>query len=87
MIILNRIKCLNCEEVLTSEHVHDYNPCQCGDVAVDGGLDYLKRVGTNYLDKSIEIPDELWSELVELLVEPNRESLEALLIRLEEERG
>lgn len=46
-IIRNAIQCLKCSEVIVSKHVHDFKWCKCGSVAVDGGLDYCKRVGDN----------------------------------------
>lgn len=44
-IIVNRIKCLKCGDIITSESVHDYKSCFCGACAVDGGKEYLKRCG------------------------------------------
>ena len=44
-IIQNKIKCLKCEEEIESLHRHDFLGCICGAVAVDGGKDYLRRVG------------------------------------------
>lgn len=43
---VNRIRCNHCLDVVESVHVHDFRRCQCGRVAVDGGLDYLKRCFT-----------------------------------------
>lgn len=44
-IILNRIQCKYCKDVLTSHHRHDYVTCSCSiePVSVDGGRAYLKR--------------------------------------------
>ena len=42
-IILNRIQCNACLEIITSYHRHDYRTCKCGLVSVDGGRAYLKR--------------------------------------------
>ena len=44
-IILNRIQCKFCKDVLTSHHRHDYVTCSCSiePVSVDGGRAYLKR--------------------------------------------
>jgi len=44
-ILTNSITCLVCGEVLFSEFTHDFNYCFCGKVAIDGGKEYLKRVG------------------------------------------
>ena len=41
-IIRNRIKCKKCGEIIESTSRHDF---KCGAVAVDGGKDYLRRVG------------------------------------------
>lgn len=42
-IIRNIIRCKHCGDVIESKHRHDYVQCGCGRVAVDGGLDYLRR--------------------------------------------
>jgi len=43
MIKSNKAKCLICGEVVESKYRHDYVECECGNLAVDGGKDYLKR--------------------------------------------
>ena len=40
-----RIRCKNCGEIIESKSVHDFKFCKCEAVAVDGGHDYLRRVG------------------------------------------
>lgn len=42
-IIINKIKCKICGDVIESKSVHDYKKCSCGRVSVDGGHEYLKR--------------------------------------------
>ncbi len=42
-IIKNAAKCLNCGDVVESTYRHDFVMCSCGNLAVDGGKDYLKR--------------------------------------------
>lgn len=44
-IILNSIKCLHCGDKLISDHHHDFKFCKCKSVAVDGGENYLRRIG------------------------------------------
>ena len=44
MIILNRAKCLLCGNIVISRHRHDFVTCECGNVSVDGGLQYLRRL-------------------------------------------
>lgn len=45
---LNSAKCLLCNQVLVSRHVHDYNGCKCGNLFVDGGLEYVRRGYKDY---------------------------------------
>lgn len=44
VIKVNRVKCLICNDIIESKHRHDFVYCTCGNVAVDGGRDYLRRV-------------------------------------------
>lgn len=44
-ILVNRIKCKKCGDVIESRSCHDFKYCSCGAVAVDGGYDYLRRLG------------------------------------------
>jgi len=45
MILQNQVRCKKCGDEPYSTHRHDYKPCKCGAVAVDGGMEYLRRVG------------------------------------------
>jgi len=54
-ITLNQIQCNHCQDIITSESVHDFKWCKCGKVAVDGGKEYLKRCfekAGDYIDLS-----------------------------------
>lgn len=42
-ITRNSARCLRCGEEVESRHRHDYVPCGCGNIAVDGGKAYLRR--------------------------------------------
>lgn len=44
-IVINRIRCKKCGDVIESTYRHDFKDCKCGAVAVDGGTDYLRRCG------------------------------------------
>lgn len=46
-IIKNAIQCKHCGEIIESKSVHDFKPCKCGKVFVDGGHEYLRRGYTN----------------------------------------
>ncbi len=54
-IISNKIKCKKCGDIIESKSTNDFQRCSCGAVAVDGGKNYLKRVGNeeNYTELSI----------------------------------
>ena len=41
----NRIKCKKCGDIIESYNVHDFKWCSCKSVAVDGGREYLRRLG------------------------------------------
>lgn len=41
----NVIRCNHCGDVIESRSCHDFVTCSCRKCAVDGGLDYLRRMG------------------------------------------
>ena len=45
VIMSNKIKCKKCGDIIESKSTNDYKRCSCGAVAIDGGKDYLKRIG------------------------------------------
>ena len=62
-IIRNRIRCKKCGEIIESHYCHDYKECSCGNCAVDGGHQYLRRCfaekdGFEELSETREISDE-----------------------------
>lgn len=58
MILVNQVHCNLCGDEPFSAHRHDYVSCKCGNVSVDGGMDYLRRSfkTKDFVDMSIEIP-------------------------------
>lgn len=42
-IVKNSAMCKDCKDILTSRYRHDFQMCSCGNLAVDGGHDYIKR--------------------------------------------
>lgn len=59
-ILVNRARCLLCNDIIESKHRHDYVSCKCGASAVDGGKDYLRRTGFGNMEdlsESEEIKD------------------------------
>ena len=52
-IIENKAQCKKCQDIIESKSTNDLKRCSCGSIAVDGGLDYIKRLGN--LDNIIEL--------------------------------
>ena len=73
MIISNQIKCTKCGDSIYSKDRHDYVSCTCGSVSTDGGQDYLKRCGSEYIDQSIVWDDNLVTQMVNDLKELDKE--------------
>ena len=44
----NRAKCRLCDDVIESKHRHDFVTCKCGEISVDGGTVYLRRLAKNF---------------------------------------
>lgn len=66
-IVSNQVECKNCGDRPYSASVHDFKYCKCGDIAVDGGQDYLRRVGNikGYNDLSISMDPEALQKVIE----------------------
>jgi hypothetical protein len=58
MILRNQAVCSLCGDHIKSIHKHDFKSCCCGALSVDGGPEYLRRLGNpgDYRDTSITIP-------------------------------
>ena len=56
-ITRNAVLCNNCGDVIESGFRNDFVQCSCGRVAVDGGLEYLRRVYANTLDDYTELSE------------------------------
>ena len=54
-IIRNKVKCINCGDILESKSKNEFRRCSCGKIAIDGGYDYLKRIGKE--DDYIELSE------------------------------
>lgn len=77
MIIQNAVQCISCGDFIVSKHRHDFVTCSCGAISVDGGQDYLRRVGDmgSAIDLSWSLPDELYkacAEAVDNAIKTNR---------------
>lgn len=54
----NRAKCLECGKIVESKHRHDFQSCECGQLSVDGGKDYLRRVHEGPWKELSEVLDD-----------------------------
>lgn len=43
-IIVNKIKCKKCGDIIESKSQHQFVICKCGAVGVDGGYAHLSRM-------------------------------------------
>lgn len=71
MIIQNAVTCLSCGDFIFSMHRHDFVTCTCGSISVDGGQEYLRRVGAidACVDMSWSLPDDVYNECAEVVEE------------------
>ena len=57
-ILRNAIRCKLCGDEIESRSRHEMRWCRCGAVAVDGGHEYLRRLGDpEAMDELSEIQD------------------------------
>lgn len=54
-LLENSVECGWCGDKIYSRHRHDYRTCSCGETMVDGGLDYLRRGGSNWFETSVVV--------------------------------
>lgn len=40
----NRIRCKHCNDIIESKSTYDFQICRCKAVAIDGGLEYGRRI-------------------------------------------
>ena len=79
MIVQNAASCNGCGDYIVSKHRHDFVTCTCGAISVDGGQEYLRRVGGftpgSFNDHSWELNDRTYNacaEAVQEAIDSNR---------------
>ena len=77
MILSNQARCMACGDEPYSAHRHDFQYCKCGAMAVDGGMDYLRRLGNpaKIQEMSIKISEEHYDMLCDAITDPERNTL------------
>ena len=69
MILSNQVECLKCGDKPFSASVHDFKSCKCGNISVDGGMLYLRRIGSmsDCKEMSIDISQEAYDAALEAI--------------------
>jgi hypothetical protein len=77
MILSNQLKCLKCGDTPYSAHVHDFRHCKCGAMAVDGGMEYIRRLGDpdNIEEMSVSMSKRHVEGLTEAFTDKTRNDL------------
>ena len=77
MILSNQARCVQCGDEPYSAHRHDFRYCKCGAMAVDGGMDYLRRLGNpaDIVDLSISITEDDYDVLVKAINDDSKNDL------------
>ena len=73
MLLANQVECLKCGDKPFSANRHDYRPCKCGAVAVDGGMEYQRLAYDDagmFRSMVIEMDDSQVAKIRSALEEP-----------------
>lgn len=52
-LLVNKARCDYCNDIIESYDIHDFKYCKCNKTAVDGGTDYIRRIGDKYTEMSL----------------------------------
>ena len=76
--VTNSAQCLACGQVIESKQRHDYVSCECGEISIDGGLDYCRYIVKNVDNfKNLSISRKFTEdELTSFIHDSIRKSLE-----------
>lgn len=61
----NKVKCLECSDIIESKHRHDYASCSCGACSIDGGLTYVRVLAKDFsmVERLTEYREPTYEEL------------------------
>ena len=79
----NRAKCKLCESIIESFHNHDYVTCKCGEISIDGGLDYYKASAKDF-NNFLRVDDE-GNEIIVKVQENNSKPTKTELLNMLDE--
>lgn len=70
-ILVNKIKCKKCGDIIESKSVHDFVTCKCGAVSVDGGHNYIRRCGNQEDFEDLSEYEESVADAIRAFCEEN----------------
>lgn len=41
-VLVNKVRCKKCNDIIESKYNHDFKKCSCGSIFIDGGTDYQR---------------------------------------------
>lgn len=41
-VLVNKVRCKKCNDIIESKHTYDFVNCSCGLIFIDGGRDYQR---------------------------------------------
>lgn len=57
-ILVNKVRCKKCNDIIESKHSNDFKKCKCGAIFLDGGNDYQRfGWGINQSEEKAELDD------------------------------
>jgi hypothetical protein len=59
----HRMKCLHCQTIIESKHVHDFVSCKCKGakrICIDGGGEYCRVMFSKYSKWRVTRPGNYW---------------------------
>lgn len=63
-MIVSGVICNKCGCGIYSRSRHDFHWCSCNSVAVDGGRDYLKVLGSDYLITKFDLGEDITDKVL-----------------------
>lgn len=41
-VLVNKVRCKKCDDIIESVHNYDFKKCKCGSIFIDGGREYQR---------------------------------------------
>ncbi|MGN8845750.1 MULTISPECIES: DUF7695 domain-containing protein [Bacillaceae] len=57
-ILINKVRCKKCNDIIESKHSNDFKRCKCGAIFIDGGQDFQRYGwGINHSEEKAHLED------------------------------